>query len=117
METAAFLPPGGAVDDQGGHLDQVSQLEQFRGDPEVPVKLLHLATQVVKPSGGALEALGGADDTDVIPHQATDFVPVVVDHDQLVDVGDVAALPLRELESLGRPIDRQGAEDVDEGAP
>ena len=44
----------------------------------------------------ALEALVGAYDADVIPHEAAQFVPVVRDDDFLVGIGDAALVPLRQ---------------------
>ena len=43
---------------------------------------------------GALQALGGAHDADVVPHEAAQFLPVVRDDDFLVGVRDPAFVPL-----------------------
>ena len=39
MESAAFVAGMGAVDDEGGHLDEVAQFEDFAGDAEIPSKI------------------------------------------------------------------------------
>jgi len=47
---------------------EVAQLEEIGGHLEPPVEFLDFPFQVPKPGGGALEALGGADDAHVVPH-------------------------------------------------
>ena len=101
MQAAAFFAAEGAVDDEGGDGDEVAQFEEVGGDFEVPVEFLHFFLQVAQAGGGALEAFVGADDADVVPHEAADFVPVVVDDDQLVDVGHAAGAPFGELDVFG----------------
>ena len=44
----------------------------------------------------ALQALVGPDDTDVVPHETAQLVPVVRNDDFLVGVGDAAFVPLRQ---------------------
>ena len=54
--------------------------------------------EVAQAGGGALEAFVGADNADVIPHEAADFVPVVVNHDEFVHILHPTRAPLRQVE-------------------
>src|SRR3546814_6390526 len=62
VKAAAFLPGQRAADDELGHLDQVSQLDQVGRYTEVAVIFLHFRTQQGDAVQGALQPLGGADD-------------------------------------------------------
>ncbi len=42
---------------------------------------------------GALEPLGGADDADIVPHEAADLGPVLLDDHFFVGIGDAAFVP------------------------
>jgi hypothetical protein len=42
---------------------------------------------------GAFEAFVGADDADIVPHEAPKFVPIVRDDDFLVRIGHPAFIP------------------------
>src|SRR3546814_10673795 len=42
---------------------------------------------------GALQPLGGADDADIVPHEAADFLPIMLDDDLCVGIGDAAFVP------------------------
>ncbi len=101
MSAAAFVARLGAVDDEGGHLDEVAQFQDFGGDAIAPVEFLNFFLQGAQSGGGALETFARADDGDVIPHQAADFIPVVVDDDQFIDVLGIAADPWIEGEFAG----------------
>ena len=61
------------------------------------VIVAHLLAQHVDPVLGALEPLGGADDADVIPHEAADLAPGLGDHHFLVAVGNPAFVPGADL--------------------
>ena len=96
VQAARLLAVRRALDDQRGDQREVAQLDQVRRDLVVPVVLVDLALEVLDPGRRALQPLVAADDADVVPHQAADLVPVVVDDDQLVGIGRVAALPRRQ---------------------
>ena len=104
METPAFFAAERTIDDEGGDGDQIAQLEEIGGDFEIPVEFLDLFLQVAQAGGGALEAFVGADNADVVPHQAADFIPIVVDHDQLVHIDHAAGPPFGELDGIGRSV-------------
>ena len=101
MGAAAFVARVGAVDDESGHLDEVAQFQDFGGDAIAPVEFLDFFLQGAQSGGGALETFACADDGDVVPHQAADFIPVVVDDDQFIDVLRIAADPWIEGEFAG----------------
>lgn len=67
-----------------------------------PVEATYFAAEVDEAIGGAVKAIGGADDGDVVPHEAADFVPVVVDDDLFVWGSGVAVFPLRNVGGVGR---------------
>ncbi len=46
---------------------------------------------------GSLQALNGTHNTDIIPHEAAQFVPIVREHDFLVGIRDAALVPLRQV--------------------
>jgi hypothetical protein len=96
VEPTAFLPAKRGIHDQRRHRREVSELQKIDGDVEVPVKLPNLTLKIPETGAGALEALVGADNPDVIPHQAPDLVPVVINHDQLIDVLHISGLPFRQ---------------------
>src|SRR5262249_28068214 len=83
-EAAALLALLGAGDDQAGDVGEVAQLQQISGDEVAPVVLLDLLDEVVQAAPRALEALVGAHDADVVPHEMPDLVPVLLDDDALV---------------------------------
>src|SRR5437764_6494696 len=96
MQAAAFLSAERRIDDQRGDCRQVAQLEQVDGDFEVPIKLPDFALEVSQSRTGSLQAFVRPDDPRVIPRRPPDFAPVVIDHDQLVHVLNVARLPFRQ---------------------
>ena len=59
-----------------------------------PVKLADFFFEVTQAGGGAAQAVVGADDGNVVPHQAADLVPVVIDDDELVGFRNIAVVPL-----------------------
>ena len=93
MDAAGFLSTDGAVDDDGGDGDEVAELEEVVGDAVAPVEVADFVAKVAEADGGALEAFVGADDGDVVPHGAAEFVPVVVDDDEFVGVRGIAVFP------------------------
>ena len=93
MQAAAFLPTQGAIHHQRGDGDKVAEFQKVGGDFEIPVKLLNFGMKIPEPSRSALESLVGADDSDIVPHEATHFFPVVRDHHEFIDILDLAGTP------------------------
>src|SRR3546814_4394086 len=62
-------------------------------DAEVPVIVADFTRQHLDPVLRAFEPLGRADDADIIPHEAADFGPVLLDHHLFVGVGQAAFVP------------------------
>ena len=85
----------GGLDDRRGHHRNVAQLDKVRGQQEVPVVLLDLVVEQLHPVQGPLQALLGADDADVIPHEPADLVPVLRDDHGLVGLDRTARVPFR----------------------
>jgi hypothetical protein len=106
VEAAAFLALKGAADDQVGCHDEVAQLDQVVADTEIAVELVDFTSQQADPVLRPLQALVGADDAHVIPHEAAQLFPVVGDHDRFVGVGHAAFVPLgqrcRQFRGLAR---------------
>jgi hypothetical protein len=73
------VPLNRAAHDQVRGHHQVAQFDQVVADPEVGVVLVDFARQQADAVQRALEALVGAHDADVVPHEATQFRPVVGD--------------------------------------
>src|SRR3546814_2084988 len=67
-----------------------------------------LARQHVDAVLRALQPLRGADDADIIPHEAADLGPVLLDDDFLVRIGDAAFVPRADR---GRRFERVPARD------
>ena len=93
MKAPAFFAASSGIYDQSRHFDEIPQFQEFGGDPEIPVKLLYFPLQIMETSGGTLQSFGRSDDRNVVPHQAADLIPVVINHDELIHVSDVAAFP------------------------
>ena len=72
-----------------GDQREVTQLDQVARDLEVDVVLADLVAQDLDAPARALEALVGAHDADVRPHEAADLVPVQRHDDRVVGVGRV----------------------------
>jgi len=93
MQTSAFLPTQGAIHHQRGDGDKVAEFQEVGGDLEIPVKLLHLGVEIPESCRRPLESLVGANDPDIVPHEATHFFPVVRNHDEFIDILDLAGTP------------------------
>ena len=52
--------------------------------------------QIAQPRAGSLESFVRPDDPDVVPHQAPDLVPIVINHDELIHILDISRFPFRE---------------------
>src|SRR3954471_20444076 len=96
MQSATLLPAQRRIDNQRGHGCQVSQLQQVDRNLEVPIKLTDLPLQIAQPRTGPLESLVGADNSNVIPHEPPDLIPVVVNDHELVHVLNIPGLPFRQ---------------------
>ena len=96
MQAAAFVAQHGAADDEVGGHHQVSQLDEVTRYPETGVVLVDLVVQQLDAMLGAGQALVGAHDAHVVPHEAAQLIPVVRDDDFLVGIGDSAGVPLRQ---------------------
>ncbi|PAV68452.1 hypothetical protein WR25_13765 [Diploscapter pachys] len=55
-----------------------------------------------------LQPLGGADDADVIPHEAADFGPVLLDDHLFVRIGDAAFVPGPDHGDGGQAVPMRG---------
>src|SRR5687767_7384969 len=93
MQTATFRTLEGAIDDDPGHSGDVAQFEKIASDREVPVVFLNFLLEQLNAGVGALQTLVRADNANVVPHQSTDFVPIMGDNDQFVRIMGVAGLP------------------------
>ena len=82
----------------------------------MPVEFLDFALEVAQPGAGALEALVGAHDADVVPHEAADLVPVVIDHDEFVHIQGIAGAPFRDDDVDAVFADGDATDDVHGGA-
>src|SRR5271166_855222 len=100
MQSATFVSRQCTVDDQACYRAEVAQFEEIRGDPEIPIKFLDLTLQISKACACAHQSFVGADDADVIPHEAADFIPVVINDNDFVDILSMAGAPLREIKGL-----------------
>lgn len=100
MDTPRFLSSQGTINNKGGCSYQVAEFEDIRCNTMPPVKTSHLAAEVAQAVGCTLEAIAGADNGDVVPHQAADFVPVVINDDLLVRWCGVAVFPLGDVGCL-----------------
>ena len=93
VEPAAFIAPHGAVHDQGGHRHQVAQFQDVRRDAVPPVEVLHLPVKHPEARGRAVQPFVGPHDGDIIPHQAADFIPIVIDDGKFVRQGGIPVVP------------------------
>lgn len=98
MKPSTLPPANGAVDDEGCGRGEIAEFEKVGGDFEVPVELLDLGLQITQAGGCPLEPLVGADDADVIPHQSANLVPIVINHNEFVDILDLPRTPLGEAD-------------------
>src|ERR1700730_15836166 len=95
VQTAAFLSAEGRIDYQRGDRGKVAELQQVDRNLEIPIKLADFALQIAQPRAGSLEPFARPDDPDVIPHQAADLVPIVINHDELIHILDIPRFPFR----------------------
>ena len=87
---------------RGGHDElgdgrDVAQFQQITRDDEIPVILPYLFLKVDDAFLRALQTFVGSHDTDVVPHQPPDLVPVVRDHHQFIRVRRMTGLPGRDF--------------------
>src|SRR5438552_5121658 len=102
MEAAALLAAQRRINNQRGDSCEIAQLQQINGYFEIPIELANFAQQVSQSRARALEALVRTDDSDVIPHQPSDLIPVMINHDQLIDVLHISRFPFRQRNLLFR---------------
>ena len=79
--------------DQIRHLQQIAQFQQVPTHMEVGVVLLYFGVQQCNAVCRALQPLVDAHDAHVVPHEATQFIPVVRDQHRLIDVSHLAVVP------------------------
>jgi hypothetical protein len=115
MEAAAFFSGEGAIDDEGGYGGEIAKFQEIGGDFVMPIEFLDFALEIAEAGAGALEALVCADDADVIPHEAADFLPIVVDDNEFIDVEGVADAPFGDGNIDAVFADGDSADDVDGG--
>ena len=94
MQPAALLALLRAGDDEPRHVGQIAQLEEVARHQVAPVVLLDLADEVVEPVLRPRQPLVGADDADVVPHEVSDLLPVLLDDDALVGRNGAARIPV-----------------------
>ena len=98
MQATTLPATDRTIHDQRSDCNQIAKFEQFGRDLEVPVKLLNFRMQIPKSRGCSLQALVGPDNSDVVPHQTANFVPVVINDDELIQVLNVPGAPLGKIE-------------------
>src|SRR6266850_7559108 len=105
IKTTAFGTPHGAGDNQLGNGGDIAQLEQIAGHDKIPIILLNFLLQVGDAFLGALETLIGADNADIIPHDAPDLIPIMRDYNHFIRVMGIAGMPVRDfgINRRGRP--------------
>src|SRR6266511_4209502 len=106
MEAAAFFAAQRRIDYQGGHSREITQLQQIYGYFEIPIELANFTLEISQPRTCALQPFIGAHNSDVIPHQASDLIPVMINHDQLIDVLHISRFPFRQRDFLFRSRSR-----------
>ena len=92
------MASAGALDDEVCHLNQVAQLEQIPTHMKMRIELLDFSLQQGNAVGRAFQAFVGANNANVIPHKASQLIPVVGNHDRLIGIGDAAVIPGRKCE-------------------
>ena len=65
-----------------------------------PVKTTHFTAQVAEAIRGSVEAICGAHDGYIVPHQAANLVPVVIDDNQLIRRSGIGILPRWDIRCL-----------------
>ena len=101
VEAAAFGALQGRCDNQFRDGGDVAQFEQVAGHDEIPVILLDFLLQIGDAGASALQSFVCAHDSNVVPHDAADFVPIMIDYNEFIDVLRVAGLPGRERDVDG----------------
>ena len=96
MQASAFVSKHGTAHDQVRCGDQIAQIKQVGADFEVGVVLLNFFRQQPYSMARPLEALVGANDADIVPHETAQFIPVMGNDDFFVGVRDAAFIPTRQ---------------------
>ena len=100
MESAAFVASQRTVDDQASDRAQAAQFKKFGRNPKVPIKILYLALKVTQPGAGSQHILFRANDSNVIPHEPPDLIPIVINDHDFIDILGVTCAPFREIKCL-----------------
>src|SRR6266571_5590235 len=84
MEATALFSTQRRIDNQSCHRREIAQLQQVHGYFEIPIELTDFALEIAQPRACALQPLVGAHNSDVIPHQTSDLVPIMINHDHFI---------------------------------
>ena len=93
VKAATFLAELGGADDELRDNGEITQFEKIVGDAEVTVVVGDFLLEELNTMESSLQSLVGPDDADIIPHEPSDFVPVVGDDDFFVRIGDLGFIP------------------------
>lgn len=88
MQTARFVAVARALDDEVSARHKVAQLEKVACDAKIFVKIVDFTLEQFDAVGGAFEAFVRAHDADIVPHEATQLVPIVRNDDFFIGIGD-----------------------------
>lgn len=94
VDTAGFFALEGAFDGKIRHDGDIAKFQNVRMNFEIGIIVFHFGQNVFHSVRSAHQAFVGADDSDVIPHQAADFVPHMIDDDHFIIIGFLWVNPL-----------------------
>jgi hypothetical protein len=95
MQAPTFPAAERGIDDQCCHCGEVPEFEEVNRNSEIPVKFLDFTLQIPQTGTRPLEPFVGAHDSNVIPHQAPDLVPIMIDDHQFIYVLRIPGFPFR----------------------
>ena len=95
VQSPAFFAVRGTPDDQFRNRGDIAKFDQIGDHFEIPIIFLDFFYDILYSSLRSFQPFIGAHDADVIPHQASDFIPVVRHHDHLIAVGGAGFVPVR----------------------
>jgi hypothetical protein len=84
MKTAAFESVLGGSNDELSDGCEISEFEKRRRDTKIPIVLVDFVAQDIDSMMGPRKAAVAAHDSDVVPHETADFIPVLRDHHSFV---------------------------------
>ena len=105
MQPSAFLAQQRRAHDELGNVDEISEFDEIVADPIVAVELVDFLFQEIDAVLRALQSLAGSHDADVVPHESSEFIPVVRDDDVFVRVGHLAFVPLGHIGRFERCVE------------